>query len=331
MEANQVEPFGVTAIFFPFTLFLFTHDLWFTLSIFFLNKFIQEVVFLSNGGEYLSHLGYNNPRDRNTTLVHTMFAFLGIILSWYYSHLFQSPRILGKPWTTANLQLHKWYYVRNIAALLMLSISSLVLSFDYFPQEQQCRMHLGLFFNLILGAAVIVGLYYSNRTTYNLQWIFSHPPATKRFSLRARLNATYGLWLFTHLTLSVCQFCSWNTDINRVVLPLLFLFASSTIAWFIVDKVYRQSEGENFDIMNYFRCFKPQWGMLSKVTSEKLSVPGPGSFSSIPSFRSENSLPEFLLLERSMPSFTNSIRTPQIIMSNAESIQSNEKMGGANM
>eukprot|EP01112_Ceratiomyxa_fruticulosa_P014370 TRINITY_DN4110_c0_g1_i1.p1 TRINITY_DN4110_c0_g1~~TRINITY_DN4110_c0_g1_i1.p1 ORF type:complete len:333 (+),score=41.37 TRINITY_DN4110_c0_g1_i1:269-1267(+) len=327
---DQVEPFGVTAIFFPFTIFLFTHDLWFTLSVFFLNKFIQECVFLANGGEYMSFMGYNNPADRNTALVHTVFAFLGIILSWYYSHLFQSPRLLGKPWTIANFQLHKWYYVRNVSSLLVLSITSLILSYDYYPEADQCRVHFGLLANLVLGVAVIAGLYYSNRTTYNLQWIFSHPPCTKRFSLRTRLNATYGLWMLTHATISICQFCDWNTNINRVIFPVLFLFAASTFAWFIVDKVYRDSEGERFTMKNYFRCFLPQWGMLSKITSDSLSIPGPGSFSSIPSFRSENSLPEFLLLERSMPTFQNTLREPQLTKSNFES-SNNEKVGGANM
>jgi len=291
---SQIEPWSLSAVYLPFSIFLFTHDLWFTLSLTLLSKFVQSSVFLLLDAAHLFGYRYHSPID--SSISSPIGSIVGIILAWYIIHLFQSARLLPSPWTWSNFKLHASYYSRTTLGLLLLSFSGLFLNYDYHTQMGQCGAPIGVVIYLSVGLLVITFLFYLNRNPHDLQWVWCHPPVPKRFSLRTRYNSTYGLWLLAHLGSSLCFMCTPSSGFVIALSTAFFLLLSATFVWFVVDARHRKGEGLSFSMIYYFKCFKPQWGHFGGITSETLVIPGPASYSAVPSLRLDN--PGFLLVER---------------------------------
>jgi len=291
---SRVEPWSLPGVYLPFSIYLFTHDLWVTLSMSLLAKFVYNCVLVTMDAAQLFDYQYRSPFD--SSIGGPIGCIAGVLLAWYVIHIFQSARFLPSPWTWSNVKLHLSYYSRTTLGILLLALSSLFLNYDYYTQVGQCGAPLGVVIYLFAGIIVITSLFYLNRNPRDLQWVWCHPPTPKRFSLRVRYNSTYGVWLLAHVGSSLCFMCSWSSGFIMALTSALVLLFLSTIAWFVVDARHRRGEGESFSLVKYFKCFKPQWGQIGCITSETLVIPGPASYSAVPSLRLDNQ--GLLLVER---------------------------------
>jgi len=292
---SRVEPWSLPGVYLPFSIYLFTHDAWVTLSTSLLAQFAYYTVLIAMDSTQLFGYRYRPPQF-DSTISGPIGCIAGIALAWYLIHVFQSARFLPSPWTWANIKLHLSYYSRTTLGILLLGLSSLFLNYDYYALTGQCGAPLGVVIYLFAGVVVIASLFYLNRNPVDLQWVWCHPPIPKRFSLRARYNSTYGLWFLAHVGSSLCFMCSWSSGFVMALTSALVVLFLSTIAWFVVDARHRRGEGESFRLATYFKCFRPQWGQVGGITSETLVIPGPASYSAVPSLRLDN--PGLLLVER---------------------------------
>jgi hypothetical protein len=94
-----------------------------------------------------------------------------------------------------------------------------------------------------------------------------------RFPPRMRFHLLFGGFLLTHTTTIVLFVCPWLPGWFVGLVTVGMMYLAYTIAWLILDAVYRKTKGEKFTLMNWINSFRSKPEQLTVITpTETMTV-----------------------------------------------------------
>jgi hypothetical protein len=94
-----------------------------------------------------------------------------------------------------------------------------------------------------------------------------------RFPARTRFHLLFGGFLLTHVTTIVLFVCPWLPGWYVALVTVGMMYLAYTIAWLILDEVYRRRTGQKFTLMNWINSFRSKPKQLTVITpTETMTV-----------------------------------------------------------